>query len=154
MSTEKLKHASLNPEPFQIRKDPVQIGVFMQSCNCGIQFADYLSWAAAGKHVKQCPIRTLSAEAREPPPFLVCLAQRACPHSWGPGAQLAVGSVRSDLWLCLGPEMISFRRGGGPWEAQSSWPELRLASSGSSSALRNDPGQCHRRAGAVLSGLM
>lgn len=60
-----------------------------------------------------------------------------------------------------GPEMISFQRsgpgkqgGGGPWEAQSSWPKLQLASNGSSSALRNDPGQCHRRAEAVLSGLM
>ena len=49
-------------------------------------------------------------------------------------------------------------RGGGrrshPLEAQSSWPRLQLAFNRSSSVLRNDPGQCHRRAMAVLSGLM
>lgn len=89
-------------------------------------------------------------------PPLVCLAQGACPHSCGPGARLAIGSVRSDLWLCLGREMISFQGWGwgDPLEAWSSWPKLQLASSGSSGALRNDPGQCHRRAEAVLSGLM
>lgn len=127
----------------------MQIGVFMQSCNCGIQLADYLSWAAAGKHVKQCPIRTRSAEAREPPPFLVCLAQGACPHSWGPGAQLAIGSVRSDLWLCLGPEMISFRRGGVPWRLRAAGPssgsppvEARAPSETTLANVTAELGQC------------